>query len=387
MKRIFFPARLRAAALALALAFFAGCSAPSSALPSASSAPPDAASFSNASDSPSSSAPVNSELVVRFLDVGQADAALLLCEGEAMLIDGGNVADSSLVASVLTNEGVSTLKVVAATHAHEDHVGGLAGALNVCAAQRVLAPVTQYDSKAFSDFVKYTEAQGLSVEVPAPGDAFSLGGADVTVLGPVRAYDETNDTSLVFRVDFGETSFLFTGDMERTAEADLIEFWGEDALRADVLKVGHHGSETSTSYPFLRAVLPEIAVISVGAGNSYGHPDADVLSRLSDAGAAVYRTDECSDVTVVSDGRTLTVTAGGVTGKVSPASSGAALSPSSGAASSAPASGAAYIGNLNSGKFHLPTCSNLPAEDNRIYFSTREAAVEAGYDPCGNCKP
>ncbi len=369
-------ARMRAAALTLALALaLGGCAAPAAV--SSSAVLPDASSASPA-------APASGELVVRFLDVGQADAALVRCGESSMLIDGGNVADSSLIVSVLNAEGLETLDAVAATHAHEDHVGGLAGALSHCEAGRVLAPVTEYDSKAFSNFLKYTQAQGLSVEVPEPGDSFALGEATVTVLGPVKAYDDTNNTSLVLRIDFGETSFLFTGDMERDAEADLIEYWGEDALRADVLKVGHHGSDTSTSYPFLRAVLPEIAVISVGADNSYGHPDEDALSRLADADTAVYRTDKLGDVTVVSDGERLTVTtARGQT----PA--GAAPSPSSPSspALSAPEETGAYIGNLNSKKFHLPACSALPDEDNRVYFSTRGAAVEAGYSPCGKCDP
>lgn len=122
----------------------------------------------------------------------------------------------------------------------------------------------------------------MAFTVPAAGDAFDLGSATVTVLGPLKDYDEVNDTSIVLRIDYGETSFLFTGDMERTAEADLLDA-GAD-LRATVLKAGHHGSDTSTSYPFLRAVDPACAVISCGAGNSYGHPDEGTLSRLRTPG-------------------------------------------------------------------------------------------------------
>ena len=140
-----------------------------------------------------------------------------------MLIDGGNVADSSLVVSYLDQQGIGQLDYVVCTHAHEDHVGGLSGPLNTCTAGHVLSPVTEYDSKAFEDFVKYTEAQGLEPEIPAPGDTFALGEAQVTVLGPVAEYSETNNTSIVLRVDFGATSFLFTGDMETKAEKDLLD--------------------------------------------------------------------------------------------------------------------------------------------------------------------
>lgn len=314
--------------------------------------------------------PEGSTLAVHFIDVGQADAALLLCGGQAMLIDGGNVADSSLVVSYLERQGVEALDYVVCTHAHEDHVGGLSGPLNTCTAAHVLSPVADYDSKAFRDFAKYTAAQGLELEIPAPGDAFPLGEAEVTVLGPVRDYGETNNTSLVLRVEFGETSFLFTGDMEREAEADLLEAGA--ALESTVLKVGHHGSDTSTSYPFLRAVAPRYAVISVGEGNSYGHPTEAALSRLRDADATVYRTDLQGTVVAVSDGTSVSFTTG---------------------RDAAPTPGRAdegemrYIGNANSHVFHLDTCSGLPAEKNRVEFASRAEAAAAGYTPCGRCKP
>lgn len=124
------------------------------------------------------------------------------------------------------------------------------------------------------------------------------------MLGPVKAYEDTNDTSLVLSVDYGETTFLFTGDMEYEAEADLVESGA--ALSADVLKVGHHGSSSSTGYRFLREVMPTYAVISVGEGNSYGHPTEAVLSRLSDAGTVVYRTDQSGTIIARSDGETIT---------------------------------------------------------------------------------
>lgn len=309
-------------------------------------------------------------LTVHFIDVGQADSALLQCGGQAMLIDGGNAADSSLVVSYLNSQGVEYLDYVVCTHAHEDHVGGLSGPLNTCTAGAVLAPVTEYDSKVFSDFVKYTRQQGLDITVPTPGDAFALGGAQVTVLGPVKDYTDTNNTSIVLRVDYGETSFLFTGDMEREAEADLLES-GCD-LDATVLKVGHHGSGTSSSYVFLREVMPEYAVISVGANNSYGHPDEEVMSRLYDARATVYRTDEQGTVVAYSDGTQVTFT----TEKDAAPTAGRDEAESG-----------VYIGNVNSHVFHRESCSGLPAEKNQVYFDSREAAVAEGYTPCGRCKP
>ena len=339
-----------------------------------SAAPPD-------SGAPSA-APVTegTTLAVHFCDVGQADSALLVCGDDAMLIDGGNVADSSLVVSYLDQQGIDQLDYVVCTHAHEDHVGGLSGPLNTCTVSHVLSPVTQYDSKAFENFVKYTEAQGLEPEIPDPGDTFDLGEAQVTILGPVAEYSETNNTSIVLRVDYGETSFLFTGDMETKAEKDLLD-QGAD-LSATVLKVGHHGSDTSSSYSFLREVMPEYAVISVGLDNDYGHPSDDVLSRLRDAGATVYRTDQQGTIVAVSDGTTVTFT----TEKDAAPTPGrdGQTSPQPSQSESAQET---YIGNLNSKVFHREDCPNLPAEQNRIIFSSREEAVEEGYTPCGNCKP
>lgn len=308
-------------------------------------------------------------LSVHYIDVGQADATLLICGDDTMLIDGGNVDDSSLVVSYLGQQGVEHLDYMLCTHAHEDHVGGLSGPLNTCTVEHVYSPVTEYSSNAFNNFVKYTKAQGKEVEQPTVGDSFSLGDAIVTILGPVKDYTDTNNTSIVLRVDFGETAFLFTGDQERTAEADLLES-GAD-LDATVLKVGHHGSSTSTSYPFLRAVMPTYAVIPVGTGNSYGHPSDDVLSRLRDADVTVYRTDLQGTVVATSDGKTVSFQ----TGKESTGQGNTSVQTQY------------YIGNTRSKVFHREDCSSLPGEQNQILFTSRPEAKNSGYTPCGICKP
>ena len=240
---------------------------------------------------------------VHFIDVGQADAALIMCSGKTMLIDGGNKGDSDLIYSYLKKQNVTHLDYVVCTHAHEDHVGGLAGALTAATVGTVFAPVKSYDSNAFRDFVAKTEERGREITVPKAGDVFYLGDSVVTVLGPRKDYDDTNNTSIVLRVVYGGTSFLFTGDMESDAETDLLE--SGVMLKSTVLKVGHHGSSTSTSYRFLREVAPQYAVISVGKNNQYDHPNEEVLSRLRDAETTLYRTDMQGDIVCVSNGVTV----------------------------------------------------------------------------------
>lgn len=242
-------------------------------------------------------------LYVHFIDVGQADCSLLICGDEAMLIDGGNAADSDLVYAYLERRNIDHLKYIVNTHAHEDHVGGLSGALNYATVDYALCPVTSHDTKVFNNFVYYLAQQGKKITVPNPGDTFTIGEAQVTVLGPLKKYDETNNTSIILRVVYGHTSFLFTGDAEQPVEKDLLN--SGQLLRSTVFQAGHHGSQTSNSEDFLAAVAPEYVVISCGANNSYGHPDPEVLDRLADAGIETYRTDLQGTIIATSDGETI----------------------------------------------------------------------------------
>ncbi len=246
--------------------------------------------------------PVNPDLQIQFIDVGQADAALLICEGETMLIDGGNVGDGDKIYTILKERNIQTLDYVICTHAHEDHVGGLSAALTACDAETVLCPVTDYDSKAFRSFAE----RAGEISVPKAGDRFDFGGAKVQILACDPYAEEPNNTSIVLKISYGQTDFLFTGDAEYPVEQTLLD-QGYDPS-ATVLKVGHHGSSSSTSYRFLNAVMPQYAVISVGTDNSYGHPEDVILSRLRDADVTVYRTDLDGDLFCTSDGKKVTFT-------------------------------------------------------------------------------
>lgn len=311
-------------------------------------------------------------LSVYFLDVGQADCALLECGGEYMIIDGGNRDDSRMVVSFLQQQGVQTLEAVVCSHAHEDHVGGLPAVLAVFPTGAVYAPTTSYASDVFDDFLHYADQQKLDVTVPQPGDSFSLGDARVTVLGPVQSYAGTNNTSLVLRVDFEQTSFLFTGDMELRAESDMLDYWaGRTDWDVDVLKVGHHGSDTSSSYRFVYALDPEYAIISVGEDNTYGHPSESVVSRFRDAGVPMFRTDHLGTVTVTSDGEEITVL--WENQNITPEDVPFAEMQET------------YIGNIHTMRLHVDGCSSLPTGKNQIIFHSYQEAMAEGYAPCGNC--
>lgn len=245
----------------------------------------------------------DSSFQIQFIDVGQADAALVSCDGHYMLIDGGNKADSNVIYTVLKRNNITHLDLVVGTHGHEDHIGGLPGAFQYATADKTLCSVTSYDSKAFQNFADAAASRGGGIIVPQVGDTYQIGSARVEILG-VNEDNDTNNTSIVLRIDYGSTSFLFTGDAEREAEQAILNRGAN--LQATVLKVGHHGSDTSTSYPFLREIMPKYAVISVGTGNSYGHPTDNTLSRLRDADVQVFRTDLQGDVFCSSDGKTVT---------------------------------------------------------------------------------
>lgn len=248
-------------------------------------------------------------LSVHFLDVQHADCILLACEGEYALVDAGYPESGDKIVTYLQEQGVTSLDLVVGTHPHGDHIGGLPQVLRTFPTETVWTSQLPYTNDYVRNFTNAVSAAGVELQQPRPGESFELGGATIDVIGPLNLYyEDANDLSLVLRVTYGDTRFLLTGDMEEVAERELVE--AEVDLKADVLKVGHHGSSSSTSYRFLRAVAPTYGVISLAAANEYGHPHNAPMSRLMDADVTIFRTDHMYDIVAYSDGETVSFTWG-----------------------------------------------------------------------------
>ena len=325
---------------------------------------------------------------VHYIDVGQGDAALVLCDDKTMLIDGGKPHASSIIYTYLKNLNIDYLDYIVASHADDDHIGGLSAPLAKMKVGNVLAPETEADTRSYESLKNKTAEQGLTITHPKPGESLDFGSSTIEFYGPItESESDRNNGSIVMKIIYGDTSFLFTGDAEREEEQEILSA-GYD-LSATVLKVGHHGSKNSTTYPFLREIMPKYAIISVG-DNNYGHPTEDVLSRLRDADVKVYRTDMQGDIIATSDGKTVTIT----TKKNENAQTNPTENEKSTSAQSTENAAnqeiCEYIGNANTKKFHYPECGAVSQmkEKNKVYLNCiRDEAIKDGYNPCGRCNP
>jgi competence protein ComEC len=247
-------------------------------------------------------------LKVHFIDVGDADCILVESDNKSMMIDAGNNDDSTIINEYVRKLGVNKIDVLVGTHFDEDHIGSMDSVIENFDVHKIYMPKLDITNKDLEDVLLAIQEKGLQISEPIPEETFNIGNSSCTILGPVSSgYEKSNNYSIVIKLSFGSTSFLFTGDAEKISEKEMMRR-GFD-LSADLLKLGHHGSISSTTKEFLERVNPKYAVLTSGRDNKYVHPHKRTMINLKDKGIKVYRTDESGTIIAESDGYNITFNA------------------------------------------------------------------------------
>lgn len=235
-------------------------------------------------------------LKIYYIDVGQADSILVINKDKTMLIDAGNNDDGDLVVDFIKDKGISKLDYVVGTHPHEDHIGGLDNVIKSLEIGILYMPKIETNTKTFEDVLDAAADKEVNLVAPKVGEKFNISDANCEVMSSKLDKENLNLSSIVIRMEYGKQSYLFMGDAETENENERN--WPQ----TNVLKVGHHGANTSSSKKFLQQVSPEVAIISVGKDNKYGHPKQAIIDRLNKMGIKIYRTDLNGTILITSDG-------------------------------------------------------------------------------------
>ena len=264
----------------------------------------------NESEKVNSNLQAGDTLAVNFLDVGQGDCEFIqLPDGKCMLIDAGVSDSAGKIASKISELGYEKIDYLVATHPHADHIGGMKRIVENFDIGEIYMPKASTNTKTFENLLQAISDKGLSINTAKAGKViYESDDLKIEILAPISdTYKDLNNYSAVIRLQYGNNVFLFTGDAEELAEGEMLNAYSKSALKADVLKVGHHGSNTASSADFISAVLPKYAVIEVGEDNSYNHPHAEAVDTLNAVGAEILRTDLNGNITIISDKVNITV--------------------------------------------------------------------------------
>lgn len=245
------------------------------------------------------------KMYVSFIDVGQGNCTLLRCGGKAILVDSGEVGAAQTVINYIKNLGIDELNCVLVTHQHTDHMGAMTKILYEFKIDDLIMPEIPEEiiptNKTYEKFLTAVSDNAGNVIAAKPGETYSYGEMKLEIFAPLRDYDNLNDMSAVSRISYGDTSVMFTGDATTTVEKDLLK--KNINYSATVLNVGHHGSKTSSSEAWLRAVNPKYAVICCGVNNDYGHPHSLITKRLEEFGIEYFETDLLGTIVFESDSK------------------------------------------------------------------------------------
>lgn len=245
---------------------------------------------------------------LHVIDVGQGDSMLLQTKDANILIDAGPGSSKKGLVSYLNNLDIDTIDLFVMTHPHEDHLGGAPEIFKNFDVSTVMMPDAYSSSKYFENILDAIENNDIEVIIPERGETFKFGKLELTVLAPgAGKYEETNNYSIVLKVTYEDTAFMFTGDAEALSEYEILENFESEFLKCDFIKAGHHGSVTSNTYDFITAVSPQYAAITCGEDNSYGHPHREVRELFEELGIAYTRTDKDGSSVYISDGQKLTL--------------------------------------------------------------------------------
>lgn len=320
---------------------------------------------------------------VHFIDVGQGDSILVESNGQYMLVDAGEEDKGDIVVEYVRGLGIESLDYVVATHPHSDHIGGMDDVINSLNVENIIMPDMVTATRCFENMIDAVENNNVNVIKGEAGYSFSMGDFSCSIVGPVNIGDDANNNSVVMKLTYGNDSILLTGDCSKEEEQDIIESNAD--ISADLLKAGHHGSSTSDSDEFVKRVSPEIAVISCGKDNEYGHPHKETLDTFNKYGVDVHRTDEEGTIIAECSGNGINLASsdGEYIAKADNTSEEITENTSEAVTNT-------YILNTSSKKFHREDCSsvkNMSDKNKEEYTGTAEELESMGYTPCGQCKP